>query len=151
MATNFEVYKTKLLYSISENDFCIKRDGAIGICSETPCNECVLYEYGPCNVEAALKWANAEHIEAPKLTKRERAFCEAAQTGWIARGCNMHLFYFSGKPELKQGTWMTHVGQHCRIKGIEDAFVFIKDTDAECWAVEDLLKLDVVEEVQDDA
>lgn len=156
MATNFEFYKDDIIYRLKEGEFktCALMEAFALIVNEdakTLCDKkCGGRICAQCYIEL-FEILKQEHIEAPKLTKRERAFCEAVQTGWIARDCNMHLFYFSGKPELKQGTWMTHVGQHCRIKGIEDAFVFIKDTDAECWAVEDLLKLDVVEEVQEDA
>ena len=144
MATNFEFYLPKMRKAFRKTesassicDMMFPTD-YVGDCSKD-CRDCIA---------DFIEYLATEHIEQPKLTKRERAFCEAVQMGWIARDCNMHLFYFSGKPELKQGIWMTHVGQYCRIKGIEDAFMFIKDTDAEPWAVEDLLKLEVIEEVQ---
>lgn len=151
MATNFEFYKDEILGLAKRAENFSLVNGKINRCKNTKCSQCYFKtEEGSC-VSERLCWLYAEHIEQPKLTKRERAFCESVQTGWVARECNMHLFYFSKKPQFAQGAWMTHVGQHCRIKGIEDDFIFIKDTDAECWAVEDLLKLDVIEEVQEDA
>ena len=147
MATNFEFYKDEIIKWIGIGSCAghllatCKGVPMKEICKDRSCKECF---------EVAATFLQEEHIEQPKLTKMERAFCEAVQAGWIARDCNMHLFYFSGKPELKQGTWMTRVGQHCRIEGIEDAFMFIKDTDSEPWSIEDLLKLDVMEEVQED-
>lgn len=154
MATNFEFYKTKLLSSIFEGDFCIKRDGTIGICSETLCQECVLCEFaknGSCNVEEALKWANAEHIEPPKLTKRERAFCESVQTGWIARDKNGDLYWFAEGFGVDKDQSIWNSEEYSKISSMGLCFCFVKWEDENPWRVEDLLKLDVVEEVQDDA
>jgi hypothetical protein len=155
MATNFEFYKDEIIKRLKEGKFttCSLMEVFSLVVNEdakTLCNKkCAGRSCAECYIEL-FEILIQEHVEQPKLTKRERAFCEAVQTGWIARDCNMHLFYFSGKPKLEQGTWMTRVGQHCRIKGIEDAFMLIKDTDSEPWSVEDLLKLDVME-VQEDA
>lgn len=148
MATNFEFYVDALIETLRAEDQekCSARTAQVALgMKETDADTCGRGSCANCwaGILEALK---QEHIEQPKLTKQERAFCEAVQTGWIARDCNMHLFYFSGKPKLEQGTWMTRVGQHCRIKGIEDAFMFIKDTDSEPWPVEDLLKLEVMED-----
>lgn len=144
MATNFEFYKDAILGYVEEYaSFPAFVNGKLVTCVSGDCQQCIFRS--PNCFAKRVEWLYAEHIEPPKLTKRERAFCEAVQTGWIARDCNMHLFYFSEKAKLAQGKWMTRVGQHCRIKGIEDDFIFIKDTDAECWAVEDLLKLEIGE------
>lgn len=90
----------------------------------------------------------AEHIEPPKLTKRERAFCEAVQTGWIARDCDMELCYFKNEPILLKGVWSSQDGRYVSFRelNLQDPFMFIRDTDADCWSVEDLLRLEVMEE-----
>ena len=73
----------------------------------------------------------------------------------------MFLYYFDHKPILNRGEWDAE-GYHVNmmVLGLKDSFMFIKDTDAECWAVEDLLKLEVIDltssnkvsnEVQEDA
>lgn len=151
MATNFEFYKTKLLSSIFEGDFCIKKDGTIGICSETLCPECVLYEFaknGTCNVEEALKWANAEHIEAPKLTKRERAFCEAVKEGWIARDEGGTLYWFPQNESVEKMASIWSASEYSNISFMILEFSFVKWEDEKPWSVEDLLKLEVMDEVQ---
>jgi hypothetical protein len=152
MATNFEYYKDKILEIIKNGSPFAVEDNKPVSCRGMKCYECdFVGTYGDCNPER-FKWLYAEHIEKPKLTKRERAFCEAVQTGWIARDCDMTLCYFERKPIFIKDSWNAE-GHYVYLQalGLNDEFMFIKDTDAECWSVEDLMKLDVIEEVQEDA
>lgn len=137
MATNFEFYKNRIKAGF-------KREYAIHCLTEAieeaievkmhkecgdSCAECVLN---------TIEWLLAEHIEQPKLTKRERAFCEAVQAGFISRDCDMQLCYYT--PDS--------CGECAQLKelGLNEFFMFIRDIDEKPWAVEDLLKLEVMEE-----
>lgn len=144
MATNFEFYKDEILEITRTGVRIAMVEGKLRSCAGLGCDDC---DFGCECMEKTFEWLYAEHIEAPKLTKRERAFCEAVQTGWIARDCDMFLYYFDHKPILNRGEWDAE-GYHVNMMalGLKDSFMFIKDTDAECWAVEDLLKLEVQNE-----
>lgn len=84
MATNFEVYKDDLSNILAQREGrCIvmeaddiMKSGFHRFCNGSDCGECW---------RELFKYLAEEHVEQPKLTKRERAFCEAVQTGWIAR------------------------------------------------------------------
>ena len=107
MATNFEFYKDEILAIAHES-------GRIAIVNGKPtsilglsCMECD-FKGGEKICNAALfNWLYAEHIELPNLTKRERAFCEAVQEGWIARDRGGKLYWYSRIPEKEEWTWCT--------------------------------------------
>lgn len=84
MATNFEYYKDEILEISSAKYSPAKVNDKLVKCDDINCCECEFYsDEDSCGV-SFINWLYAEHIEQPKLTKRERAFCEAVQTGWIA-------------------------------------------------------------------
>lgn len=149
MATNFEYYKDKILNEfIKEYKMhCFVR--AMGIATGVEFH--VRCEGGPCSdcEKIVFEWLYAEHIEAPKLTKRERAFCEAVQTGWIARDEDNGLYWYANIPEKNNEVWGGHT--YSKISHMKLDFAFIEWEDEKPWAVEDLLKLEVMEEVQEDA
>lgn len=150
MATNFEFYKDEILKINDTYDHVAVENGKPISCNAMYCPRCELREH-PAGMDCQMKlieWLYEEHIEPPKLTKRERAFCEAVQTGWIARDCDMELCYFKNEPILLKGVWSSEDGLYVSFKelNLQDSFMFIRDTDADCWAVEDLLKLEVMED-----
>jgi hypothetical protein len=150
MATNFEFYKDQIIESLEKRSgkcSCKKIAQLIGM--EAAFNElCNGDVYCSNCLAIVMKKLSKEHIEAPKLTKRERAFCEAVQTGWIARDCDMELCYFKNEPTLLSGVWSSEDSQYASFKelNLQDPFMFIRDTDAACWSVEELLKLEVEED-----
>lgn len=81
----------------------------------------------------------------PKLTKRERAFCELITDGYIARDSDMEIWWHERKPYKEFGEWVNNeysIDVECFN---EIPFMFITWEDDEPWAVEDLLKLEVEE------
>lgn len=84
--------------------------------------------------------------KAPKLTKRERAFCELIPDGYIARDGDADLYWYETKPWKADGMW------HCIDESItlevfdEIPFMFIEWEDDEPWAVSSLLELEVQED-----
>lgn len=151
MATNFEFYLKKM------KDSC--KEKAVGLCYLMKYSE-YLNERGGCIktcadcIEGFLEYLAQEHIEQPKLTKRERAFCEAFKTGWIAKDESDVVCWYANPPIKGDGMWIeTGVPVKTEMQIPIDFwfFDFIKWSDEEPWAVADLLKLDVIEEVQEDA
>lgn len=151
MATNFEFYKDEIIKRLKKGEFttCALMEVFALVANEdakTLCNKkCGGRICAECYSEL-FEILKQEHIESTKLTKRERAFCDAVQAGWIARDCDMTLCYFERKPVFKRGSWNAE-GHYVYLQalGLNDDFMFIKDTDAEAWSVEDLLKLEVEE------
>ena len=141
MATNFEFYKDEILkISRQEAGFGVI-NGKVKKCTQMNCVQCLFYD--KCLSER-FAWLYAEHIEQPKLTKRERAFCEAVQTGWIARDENELLWLFGDSSDIAKDNceWISD-SYFYQIKG--ELFNFVKWEDEKPWAVEDLLKLEVEE------
>ena len=149
MATNFEFYKDQILEIAKIGSLAVCNDKPVS-CGEIQCTGCLFKrdEYGCAQGRELFEWLYAEHIEAPKLTKRERALCEAVQTGWIARDCDMRLHYYASKPELSDMEWVDDDGLWVRLEllGLGETFMFIKDTDTTPWSIEDMLKLEVQHE-----
>lgn len=148
MATNFEFYKDEIIKWIGIGS-CVgyllatcKGVPMKEICKDRSCKECF---------EVAATFLQEEHIEQPKLTKRERAFCEAAQTGWIARDKNGSLFWYGTMPGPKgNAIWVCCDPRSYQMFNMGSLFKFIAWSDEKPWSIEDLLKLDVME-VQEDA
>lgn len=154
MATNFEFYKDEILEAVKYGSPLAVKDNKPVSCRGMKCNECDFKSaYGECNPKR-FEWLYAEHVEQPKLTKRERAFCEAAMTGWISRDSSGNLSWRDKKPRKLSkkhdkywlGNGSSLVCVHALFK--EDCFGFIQWEDENPWAVEDLLKLEVIEEGQ---
>ena len=83
--------------------------------------------------------------KAPKLTKRERAFCEFVKNGWIARDNTQKLHWYNFKPKKGGATWYNDFQYVC-IDLLNVPFMFIKWKDDEPWAVSSLLELEVQED-----
>lgn len=157
MATNFEVYKDEIQKCLSENNIAIKNNKPVKCVGD--CNSCIRDSgIGICMDKPLFEWLYAEHIEQPKLTKRERAFCEIVGNKVIARDEDgeLNLFWntvdiYKYKPYGGNGRWLKKTPHSNHITIDNKAFSFIKWSDEKPWAIEDLLKLKVIEEVQEDA
>ena len=151
MATNFEFYKDEILEIVENGSVAVDYGEPIA-CSDASCANCLFNSNGGCYQHRMLfNWLYAEHIEAPKLTKRERAFCEAVQTGWIARDKDKLLCWFPDNVEVHKDSIMWNA-THCLFMSLlKLPFAFIKWEDEKPWAVEDLLKLEVMEVQKDDS
>lgn len=88
--------------------------------------------------------------KTPKLTKKERLFCELMGRGYFARSAAGTLWWCEEKPEKD----MTFNAWRCDdenpsmpvvVWATKTCFDFIQWEDSEPWAVEDLLKLEVEE------
>lgn len=147
MATNFEFYKDEILKCLSENNIAIKNNKPVKCVGD--CNSCIRdSEIGICMDKPFFEWLCAEHTELPKLTKRERAFCEAAQNGWIARDRDRSLCWFPADAVVQKSGTMWNAEKYVCISHFKLPFICIKWEDEKPWAVADLLKLEVIEEVQ---
>ena len=148
--TNFEFYESEILGIISGGkDLGVINDKP-GACSYHSCDECK-FKRTQCSKEV-IKWLYEEHEETPKLTKKERLFCELVESGWIARDRRGHLYFFEDyirEPYKGENVWrhdaITYFLADEETNLFHVPFTFIKWEDEKPWSIEDLLKLEVEE------
>lgn len=90
------------------------------------------------------------HVERPKLTKRERLYCELVEEGWLARDSDSCLWLYINKiPKKFSSSWDADTTNadvlELNVPNFSNAFSFIKWEDEQPWSIEDLLKLEVIE------
>ena len=146
--TNFEYYKEEIATILNNGHTPMLHNGIPGSCNECDCLDnsiCDLYDETDCSA-AFLKWLYAEHIEKPKLTKKEKQFCELVETGWICRDALSNLWWFKERPEKSYPNWTIYDKEStCNdITHLSCKFSFITWY-KEPWSVEELLKLEVEE------
>lgn len=135
--------------------FCFdKSSGKIRRCDElSSCNECLFCE--PHSVDecdkAKKEWAESEYIEKPVISKRDRAFLEYLNKKYkyITRDNNTWLYAYSVKPRKGYTFWEVNSGKSLCFDGLIDVdFPMVKWSDEEPWLIDDLKKLEVVEEYE---
>ena len=127
----------------------IKESGNIVSCGDIKCNLCLFYNSNDC-YEKTRDWAESEYIEKPAISKRDRAFLEYLDANYyMARDLNGGLYVYISKPHKLIDCWESagcEVDKTLRIFNID--FPMVKWEDNEPWLIEDLKKLEVVEEYE---
>lgn len=142
--TNYEKYKSAIIDTLANSASIALRDGKIETCLHGECSDCGFNKNNDCIAEKK-NWLNAEYIERPKLTQRERQLCEFIETGWITRDKNGYLYASRSKPKKGVSMWSVSSCAWINPKVYRVEFPFIKWSDQEPWSVVDLLKLGVRE------
>ena len=82
---------------------------------------------------------------SPRLTKKQRLFCELVETGWLARDYGGSLYWYRSKPAKVASAWNGRAAfRHITITNIVD-FPFIQWEDKEPYSIEEMLTWEVVE------
>lgn len=118
-------------------------------CANLQCGNCLFNDYS-CDGKLA-EWAESEYIEKPVISKKDRAFLEYlnANIHYIARDMDGSLYVYISKPFKIIDCWESagcEINENLRIVDID--FPMIKWSDFEPWLIEDLKKLEVVEEYE---
>jgi hypothetical protein len=152
--TNYEKYKDKIIRILEfgiDGGFALN-GGKPVVCDATPCDECDFGRTRVCEegryASAVADWLNAECVELPKLSKAERAYCEALKSAsfYISRDKDGDLCIHNSKPYKALDHWQSSNYQLLIFTDFFNvSFDFIKWEDSEPWRVEDLLKLEVKE------
>ena len=110
--TNFEKYKNELL----EGKYAVSKEAnELKFCFDLKCIDCK-HSNGYACVNEILKWGFKE--AKFELNRRQRAFCEMVETGWLARDINGDLYYFrDNAPINKGGIWYKKEG-HDKVERI---------------------------------
>lgn len=119
-------------------------------CCELCCSDC-LFNSEECEGEKIKAWAESEYIEKPVISKKDRAFLEYldARTNYITRDMDGGLFVYICKPYKLIDCWESSGHELDKsLKFYNLDFPMVKWEDNEPWLIEDLKKLEVVEEYE---
>lgn len=151
---NKEKYAKEILEIACNGDSIaiIRESGRIAPCYGTLCAECLFNGY-KCK-ERVREWAESEYIEKPVISKRDRAFLEylGEECKFIARDENGELFVYIGEPHKLIDCWEVDCCENVICEADKPLRMFnidlpmIKLEDDKPWLIEDLKKLEVVEE-----
>ena len=112
-----------------------------------------LPQYYPENVveENTREWAESEYIEKSVISKRDRAFLEYLDTiiHYVTRDLNDDLHIYISKPHKLIGCWESSGCELDKsLKFFKLDFPMVKWEDDKPWLIEDLKKLEVVEDYE---
>lgn len=124
----------------------IEKSGRIVPCDVTRCSLCLFHGYD-CK-ENTREWAESEYVEKPAISKSDRAFLEYLKCyKYIARDDDGELYIYMSIPTKRSDRWRAD-GAYRSLRGLDIDFPMVKWEDDEPWLIEDLKKLEVVEEYE---
>lgn len=147
---NIEKYAKEILgFACSVNDRMAVRKATGKPCEcadkSLRCEDCVRNNEGNCGDDALYKWAMAEYIEQPKISKKDRAFLDYLEDyKYIARDDGGKLYAYTTIPIRLTDCWGDVTCKSLERLGIY--FPMIKWADGEPWKIDDLKVLEVVDE-----
>lgn len=125
----------------------MKKNGRIVSCGDLLCSEC-LFRDNDCR-KNIKDWSESEYIEKPVISKRDREFLEYLNVnmGYIARDMSGSLYIYVKKPYKEVDCWSASACETEKsLWMFSVVFPMVKWEDEEPWLIEDLKKLEVVEE-----
>lgn len=147
---NIEKYSKEIL------EYASSTEKAIAVCKETMkpcdcsatsirCKNCICSVDDSCENEPLYKWAMAEYIERPKISKKDRAFLDYIEGyKYMARDGDGELYVYITKPKKGLRNWAD--ARFKSLAGLDIDLPMVKWSDDEPWKIEDLKKLEVVDE-----
>lgn len=144
---NKEKY-AKEIVEIACNGYSIaisKKTGHVAPCEAYRCADCMFCKYD-CH-EKTREWAESEYIEKPVISKRDRAFLEYIDKKftYITRNHDGWIHLFVVEPRKDKMTW-TSGYLSSTLSSLNIDLPMIKWENKEPWLIEDLKKLEVVDE-----
>ena len=123
----------------------IRESGRVAPCYGTPCVEC-LFNGNKCK-EKTREWAESEYIEKPVISRMDRAFLEYLKGyKYIAIDYGGKLCAYVSIPKKIYDGW--GYASFKSLAKLDIDFPMVKWSDSEPWLIEDLKKLEVVEEYE---
>lgn len=147
---NKEKYEKEIMNIACSGDSIavMKKSERVVSCNVTKCCLC-LFRSSDCK-EKLRDWAESEYIEKPVISKRDRAFLDCLRDRWkyMARdNISNAVYVFTEIPEKSEVGHFAYTGEARRISSdFNVVFPIVKWSDEEPWYIEDLKKLEVVEE-----
>lgn len=125
-----------------------KRTGKVDSCDCITCGNCLFDGKHGCH-SRRREWAESEYVELPVISKRDKAFLEylREEYKYIARDKNDILCAYETESFKKGAYWYWGNGSYFRLNTHFDIdFPMVKWSDEKPWLIDDLKKLEVVEE-----
>lgn len=153
---NKEKYAKEIVDAVTSGGYGFgfnKYSEEIKRCNEVSCDECLFGELSgtyECN-KVKREWAESEYIEKPVISKMDRAFLEyvGIRINYITRDMDGGLFIYISKPHKLIDCWESSGCESDKsLKFFKLDFPMIKWSDSEPWLIEDLKKLEVVEDYE---
>lgn len=126
-----------------------KCTGEITSCNYILCRNCVFHNNADCS-EVKREWAESEYIEKPVISKRDKAFLQylGEELKYIARSKSDNLMAYQNSAEKREDGWVIDSGAIKSLQKLNIDFPMVKWEDSEPWLIEDLKKLEVVDEYE---
>lgn len=142
-----------LTFACDESGFGVyEKTGEMERCMKMHCTECLFYGKKETCHTSRRKWLESEYIEKSVISKRDRAFLDYLRDRWkyMARdNISNAVYVFTEIPEKSEVGHFVYTGEARRISSdFNVVFPMVKLSDSEPWLIEDLKKLEVVEEYE---
>lgn len=127
----------------------IEKSGRIVPCDVNRCSLCLFRSYD-CK-EKTRKWAESEYVEKLVISKKDRAFLDYLREEYkfIARDDNGYLYAYTSIHAKLLGCAFWRADDACKsLGGLDIDFPMVKWSDKKPWLIEDLKKLEVVDEYE---
>ena len=127
----------------------MKKSGRIVSCNGIKCSLC-LFCNSDCKTEKIREWAESEYIEKPVISKRDRAFLEylGENAKWMTKESGSEISVWMTEPNKDKNVNMWTDGLYNCLSMFNIDFPMVKLSDSEPWLIEDLKKLEVVEDYE---
>lgn len=129
-----------------------KTTGKPNRCGNVGCEDCMRYTGRPGCAEKHLReWAESEYIEKPVISKRDRAFLDYLNVDiyYIARDMGGDLYVYISKPLKLIICWKSSESEASKsLRMFNVDLPMVKWSDSEPWLIEDLKKLEVVDDYE---
>lgn len=129
-----------------EGGLAVRKDtGEVVKCDGLICRLCLFRkEHEDCLV-VARRWLESEYIERLVISKRDRAFLDylGGHAKWMTKDSDGEISVWMAKPKKSACMWTD--GIYACLSMYNIYFPMVKWEDDEPWLIEDLKKLEVVE------
>lgn len=127
----------------------MKGSGSIVPCDSLLCSVCLFCSSIDCR-KNIKDWSESEYVEKPVISERDKAFFEYLnkQYEYLARDKTGQLYVHRVKPHKVDSFWTNAGRRFCLNDRINVDFPMVKWEDSEPWFIEDLKKLEVVEDYE---
>lgn len=119
-------------------------------CEGLLCGCCLFGGYDNCDTKLA-EWAESEYIEPAKISKKDRAFLDYIRDvyNFVVRNKEGKLLLDGSKPwKTDDGVWISISGNIYGLRCFDVKLPMVKREDKEPWLIENLKKLEVVDEYE---
>ena len=127
-----------------------KVTGKPTVCGNISCRNCLRDGRNTCSGEFLREWAESEYIEKPVISKRDRAFLDylGENAKWMTKESGSGISVWLTKPKKDKSISAWTDGMYNCLSELNIDFPMVKREDDEPWLIEDLKKLEVVEEYE---